>query len=132
MEIRAYRPEDMEGAKRIFDKFYSKDEYGSFIFPDMSTYLCAFTVVGDDNKIITTGGVKTIVEVRLMTDKDRSIKERVLALKEVLRTSAFIARDFKFDWLHAITDDPTWANQMQEVGFMPRGQDLEIDVRSIR
>jgi len=133
MEVRAYKPEDIEEAKRIFDKFYAKDNYGSLTFPDMTNeYLCAFTILGNDNKIITTGGVRTIAEITLITDKDRNLKDRVLALREVLRVSSFIAREFRFDWLHAITDDPTWANQMQTVGFVPRGQELEIEVRDVR
>jgi len=133
MEVRAYKPEDVEEAKRIFDKFYAKDNYGSLTFPDMTNeYLCAFTILGNDDKIITTGGVRVIAEITLITDKNRAIKERVLALREVLKISSFIAREFRFDRLHAVTDDPTWANQMQEVGFMPRGQDLEIEVRDVR
>ena len=133
MEVRAYKPEDVEETKRIFDKFYAKDSYGPVVFPDMSKgYLCAFTILSDNSKIIIAGGVRTIAEITLITDKNCSVRGRVMALKEVLKISNYVANQFKFEWLHAITDDPTWANQMREVGFVPRGQDLEIPVRDIK
>jgi len=133
MLIRAYQPSDEREAKRIFDKYYSKDLHGSLTFPNMyENYLCAFTVEDDKNSIITTGGVRTIAEITLMTDKDRYVKERIQALKHVLKASAFIARQFRFDWLHAVTDDPTWANQMKQHGFISRGEDLEIHVEDIK
>lgn len=134
MEIRAFKPDDVEETKRIFEKFYARDKEGSLTFPDFTNdgYLCAFTVLDGDNKIITTGGVRTIAEVCLITDKDRAVRDRVAALREVLKVAAFIARDFRFDWLHAVTDDPTWANQMREHGFVSRGEDLEIHVRDVR
>ena len=133
MDIRAYKPSDIPEAKRIFDKFYAKDAHGSLEFPDMTqNYLCAFTVLGSDGRIVTTGGVRVIPEVTLMTDKERPVRERVQALRQVLSVAGFITRDSNFSWLHAVTDDPTWANQMETVGFTPRGQDLEIHVRDIR
>ena len=136
MDIRAYKPSDIPEAKRIFDKFYSKDANGSLEFTDFvsphSNYLCAFTVLGNDGRIVTTGGVRVIPEVTLITDKERSVRERVMALRQVLSVAGFITRDANFSWLHAVTDDPIWANQMQEAGFVPRGQDLEINVRDIR
>jgi len=133
MDIRAYRIEDIEPAKAIFDKFYSSDDYGRLNFPDFSqNYLCAFTVTDNKGQIITTGGVRVIPEVTLITDKDRSVRERVAALRQVLSVAGFITRDAKFDWLHAVTDDPIWANQMKDAGFISRGQDLEINVRDIR
>lgn len=133
MEIRNYRPSDMEAATRIFNRYYSKDRFGSLTFPNMTeNYLCAFTVEDENKQIITVGGVRTVAEVTLMTDKARSTRERVNALKSVLKASAFIARQFNFDWLHAVTDDPTWANQMKQHGFIPRGEDLEIHVEDVK
>lgn len=133
MNIRAYQPSDIESAKRLFDKFYAKDANGSLRFPDFSdNYLCAFTVEDDKKEIITVGGVRTIAEICAITDKDRSVRDRVIALREALLVAKFIARDFHFDWLHAVTDDPNWASQMQQNGFVSRGVDLEIHVGDIR
>ena len=133
MDIQAYKPHHVEEAKRLFEKFYSQDKNGTLTFPDfLSGHLCSFAVLGDDGHIITAGGVRVIPEACLITDKDRPVRERVRALREVMRIAGFIARDFKFDWLHAVTDDPTWANQMKENGFVERGVDLEIHVGDIR
>jgi hypothetical protein len=128
MEIRAFKPSDVEPVKQIFDKFYSKD----IQFPDFITnYLCAFTVI-DSYGIVTSGGVRTIAEITLITDKDKSVRQRINALYEVLNASKYIAREFQFEWLHAITDDPTWASQMKRNGFGSRGEDLSIHVEDIR
>ena len=129
MIIRAFKSDDIEEVRRIFDKFYSKD----IEIPDFITnYLCAYTVVGDDGDIITAGGVRTIAEVCLVTDKTRSPRSRVQALKEVLSASSYIAREFRFEWLNAITDDPIWANQMKEKGFISRGEALQFDLASLK
>lgn len=133
MLIRSYQLQDIKEAKRIFDKYYSKDKQGSLTFPDMTdNYLCAFVVEDDNKNIITSGGVRTIPEVTLMTDKEYPTRERIQALKLVLRATGFIAKQFRFDWLHAVTDDPTWANQMKQHGFISRGEDLEIHVEDIK
>lgn len=130
--IRAFKLQDVEPAKKIFEKFYSQDSNGRLSFPDFSKdYICAFTVEDDDG-IITTGGVRVIAEACLITDKDKSIRSRVEALKEVLLAIKFIVREFNFDRIHAVTDDPTWANQMKEHGFVSRGEDLEIHVGDIK
>lgn len=129
MEIRAFRQEDVEPVKRLFDKFYS----GNIEVPDFTRdHLCAFSVVDHTGDIITAGGVRTIAEICLVTDKTRSVRSRMNALYEVLNASKFIAREFNYNWLHAVTDDPVWANQMKEKGFVSRGEDLEIHVGDIR
>ena len=130
MEIRAFRPSDVELVKKIFDKFYNSD--GKTVFPDFTRdHLCSF-VIENSTGIITAGGIRTIAEVCLVTDKDKSVKSRVEALYEVLRSTSYITRESGFDWLHAITDDPVWASQMKEYGFLSRGEDLEIHIGDIR
>lgn len=133
MLIRAYQPQDIEEAKQIFDKFYANGRNGQLEFPNMTeNYLCAFTIKGDDDKIVTTGGVRTILEVTLITDKSRNVRERVQALREALRASSYIARQFRFNWLHAVTDDSSWSDQLKRNGFASRGEELEIHVGDIR
>ena len=133
MNIRALTAKDIPEAKKIFDKFYASDSHGSLEFPDMTKdYLCCFVVEDDNKKIISVGGVRTIAEVTLITDKDVSARKRVQALKEILNASGYIARNFRFDWLHAVTDDPTWANQLKTQGFKSRGEELEIHVEDIK
>jgi hypothetical protein len=129
MDIRAYKPKDVETVKRLFEQFGNKD----LEVPDFSKdHLCAFTVVDNNNSIITAGGVRTIAEICLVTDKEKTVRQRMNALFEVLAVSKHIAREFNFQWLHAITDDPTWASQMKANGFLSRGEDLEIHVEDIK
>lgn len=132
IEIEGFKLTDYRLAKELFEKFYAHGRVGDIEFPNfINNYLCAYTVK-DQKGIICVSGVRTIAEVCLITDKNRSVRDRVMALREVLRASSFIAREFRFDWLHAITDDPTWANQMKENGFVSRGEDLEIHVGDIK
>jgi hypothetical protein len=133
MRARGYSIKDAEAVKAVFDKFYSEDKTGKLNCPDfMRDFMCAFVVSDDDNRIITAGGVRTIAEVCIVTDKDRSPRTRVEALREVLRISGFVAKENRYAYLHAITDDPTWAHHMRQNGFVDRGADLLIHVGDIK
>lgn len=129
MEIRAFEEKDIEPVVALYNRFYSSD--GTKCTDFTRDFLCAFTAE-DDNGIISIGGVRLIAEACLVTNKDRTTRERVKALREILKVSGFIARDHRFDWLHAITDDPTWAHQMRQNGFVDRGVDLLIHVGDIK
>jgi len=93
--------------------------------------LCAY-VVEEDGRIVTAGGVRAIAEICLITDLNQTTRTRVTALREVLDASLYIAKEFRFDWLHAITDDPSWANQMKRNGFVSRGENLEIQIGGVK
>jgi hypothetical protein len=131
MDIRAFKPSDVEPVKKLFDKFYNVNKQEDF--PDLTKdKLCSFIVENSNHNIITAGCIRSIAEICLITDKDKSVRQRVYALYEVLHATKHIAREFGFDWLHAITDDPIWASQMKDNGFVSRGEDLQIHVGDIR
>lgn len=108
------KPEDLEIIKEIHKEYYSDE----FSFPDFSKhYLGCFVVTNDEEQIITAGGVQTIPEVVLITDKRQSVRARREALLEILQASLFIADKFKYDQIHAFIQEHGYEEQLKKKGF---------------
>ena len=115
MNVREYRPSDLEELERIHNEFFSEE----FSLPDFLTnYLCAVTIE-DDAGVITIGGVRNIAESVIVTNKERSAYTRVRALNNLLEASRFIARTHGHDQLHAFIQDDKWYSHLLEKGFAP-------------
>ena len=114
--IRTIEQSDFEELKRIWLKFYQ----GEFEFPDfLNKYICAFVVVHDD-KIVSAGGVRTIAESVIITDKDISVRDRGEALYQILEASKFVATRSGYNYLNAfVKDDLKWRKRLLKVGFVP-------------
>jgi len=113
INARAVTQYDYTKLKEIHEKFY-KDE---FILPDfINNYLLGF-VVEEHGNIITIGGIRTIAEVILVTDKSQSVRVRRDSLLEALRVAVLTARNNKFDQIHAFIQDPKWKRHLEKVGF---------------
>ena len=114
MNIRAMFERDLPQVKRIHEKFYEKE----FSFEDFaSKYLSSFIVHDDNGEIITAGGVRTIAEVVLVTDKDRSVRERKDALVIAQNASKYIAGNTGHDIIVAFIQDDDWLKHLMKVGF---------------
>jgi len=124
--IRSYHPNDLHEIAEIHKKYYASE----FSLPDFITkFLCSFTIV-DNGKIICAGGVRTIVESVIVTDKSQSVRIRREALYEMLQASMFTANKCGYEQLHAsIIDDEQWKRHLDKVGFKPiKGEMLVLDV----
>ena len=56
--IRAMMPRDLESVKRIHEKYYGEE----FNLPDFVTnYLCAFVALDGTGRIVSAGGIRTIL-----------------------------------------------------------------------
>lgn len=116
MEIRSISLNDLERLKEIHAKYFEHE----FPFPDfMKDFHCVFTVTDDSGNIITSGGVRSIAESVIITDKDYSIKERREALIKMLQAHSFIAAHYGFDALHAFIQDNAWKRHLSQHGFRP-------------
>jgi len=115
--IREIQVGDLDRLKFIHEKYY-KDQ---FEFPDfLNHYLCAFTIVDDnDDSIILTGGVRTIIECVALTDKSKSVKIRRAALYELLTASQYVSGKAGYNQLHAFIQEDIWMNQLFKAGFSP-------------
>jgi len=122
MKIRALTGNDIPEIQDIYEKHYKYE----FNFADLFQHPLGLFVVTDDNdKIICAGNVRNILEVVLLTDKDRTVRERRSALYNVLEVAEYIARNKGFDQLHAFVQDESWLKHLERVNFYPtKGKSL--------
>ncbi len=113
--IRAIQESDLGNIAEIHRKFYSTE----FDLPDFTKhFIHAFAITNLDDKIVTVSGIRPILEVVALTDKDRSPLERKDALDSLLTISAFIADHDKFDEFHVFVQDKKWMNRLKRRGFV--------------
>lgn len=124
--IRGLREQDLEKLRSIHRRFYANE----FSFPDFSKHFINVFVITDSNDdLISVGGVRPILEIVAITDKDKIVKERVGALGDLLTISAFIAEHDKFDELHCFVQDDTWMKQLMKKGFVEtKGKSLVFKI----
>lgn len=122
--IRELRTTDIEELKRIHEKYY-KDE---FDFPNFFKFLCAY-VVEEEGKIITAGGIRTIVECIGITNKDLSVRERRNGLGYILNASKYFTQRNGFEQLHCFVQDESWMKHLLNSGFKKTtGQSLVLEI----
>jgi hypothetical protein len=112
--IRGTGKGDLEKIKEIHNKFYSNE----FNLPDFNKhFINSYVITNSDNNIVSVGGIRPILEVVAITDKDMLVKERLSALGDLLTISAFIAEHDGFDELHCFVQDEIWLKQLKKKGF---------------
>jgi len=111
--IRSIQLGDASWICDIWEKWY-KDEMPCPNFLDK--FLCAFTVMNNDQPIII-GGVRTIAESVILTDKSLPKKTRMRAIYETLEASKFVANRSGYNNLNAFIHDPIWARCLIKMGF---------------
>lgn len=113
--IRAVLESDLEKIKEIHRKYYADE----FNIPDFNKhFINSFVITDSENNIISAGGIRPILEVVAVTDKDKMVRERVSALNDLLTISAFIAEHDGFDELHCFVQDENWLRQLKKKGFV--------------
>lgn len=127
MRLRPINNRDITELERIHNKFFKND----FEFPNLTTnFMSSFVITDEDERIIVGGGVRSIAESIIITDKDIEIGKRREALQEILTVSAFTAKVREYDQLHAfIVDDDRWERHLKRVGFREtRGKSLVLNL----
>lgn len=115
--IRELQERDIPQLFEIWKKHYADQ----FSFPDFRlNYIALFVVEDDETKrIITAGGIRTIVESILITDRELSPRKRAIALKQVLTPSCWLAERNGYSQIHAFIQEPDWERQLKSIGFRP-------------
>lgn len=114
MNIRNIEPSDIEALKELHEKYY-KDEY---FFDNFLNNLLGSFVIENESGIVCAGGVKTITESVLITNKSSAFHDKLEALNMALQVSDFICRKTNHNQLHAfIKDDVVWRAWLKKVGF---------------
>lgn len=114
MIVRKMNQNDLLEINNIHEKFYKNE----FELPDFTRFLGAFTVI-DNDKIITAGGVRPIIESLLITNKGVSVRKRVVALEMILQTLKFTCQKYEMDQIHAFVQDINWERCLIVKGFKP-------------
>lgn len=117
MKIRKLTWSDKPKIDRIYNQFYSNNEYPNFLEDDK--FQSSFVVTDDDSeKIIVAGGVKTITEAVFITDKNLSPRIRLEALLQGLGSTIFLTQGMKYGQVHAfVNNDEGYVKVLQEFGF---------------
>lgn len=115
MNIQVLMPTDEPDLRLIHDKFY-KDE---FSFPNFfDKFIVAASVKDKDDNIICAGGVRTICEAVIVTNKDIEIEQRREALLKILNLSEFASGRVGYKSIHAqILNNPKWEQHLIKYGF---------------
>jgi hypothetical protein len=122
--IRELRPDDLDRLKLIWDKYYSNE----FSFPDFNKFLVAY-VVENEGKIVTAGGIRTIIECIALTDKSLPVRERYDGLGYILNASKYFTLRHGHDQLHCFIQDETWMKHLLNFGFkFTKGDSLVLEV----
>lgn len=122
MNIRALFPRDLDAVRKIHKKFYDKE----FDFDEFSSrFLGSFVVIDDAEKVILAGGVRTLAEIVMVTDKEQSPRIRRNALIMAYDASKYIAKNTNHNSVHAFIQDKHWYDQLERYGFSPtKGQSI--------
>lgn len=116
MIIRPIDPTDKLQIDRIYNEFYSDNEYPNFSSDDKFKH--SFAITDQYNKIIVAGGIKTIAEAVFLTDKNLPPKTRLDALLQGLGSSIFISKAVGYHQIHAfVNNDEKYVKILQRFGF---------------
>lgn len=126
--IRNINLHDFDEIKKIHEKFYKEE----FDFPDFLDKYLFVAVVEKDKQIICAGGVRTIAESIIVTDKGVDFNDKIQALAMMYDASVYFTKQYGYDELHAFIQDKdrgTWRKWLQKAGFNPtKGQCLLINI----
>jgi hypothetical protein len=124
MIVREFQKEDMNRIHELYQKFYSSYEYYHF----GRDFKFACTVL-DNDEIVAVGGIKPIVELAAICNKDASARKRREALLHILQTSIYSAKRFEYDELHVFSHDTGWTRKLVNAGFeLTENSVLTLDV----
>ena len=114
MIIRKAKPADKEWVSEMHNKFFNSNEPIDLFDGSFS---CPF-VIEEDGEIVLAGGVKTLAEVAIVTDRNKNIRTRVTALLQALGSSITIAREMNQQCIYAfVNDDDQYVKHLQKYNF---------------
>ena len=114
--IRSLMKRDVEKVRSIHEEFYKNE----FDISQLNNLTCGFTAVDEYDNIISAGGIRTIMEMIIVTDKNYDVAKRQVALYDMLKTAGNTTKTAGYNNLHAFIQDEKWARYLiKHVGFKP-------------
>lgn len=125
MRIRHLQPEDLGEVKKIHEKHFSRE----FDLPDFSRFLAAFTISDPEDRIVTVGGIRPILECVAITDKELTPVVRRSAYFNILNACLYMADRSGYEQIHVFAQGNRWIEALKKVGFRDtQGTSLVMDV----
>jgi hypothetical protein len=125
MRIRELQIGDLDTVKQIHEKHFESE----FALPEFQRFLAAFTITDPQDRIVTVGGVRPILELVAVTDRDLTPIVRRSAYFNILNASLYMARKHEYEQLHVFVQGEKWIKALKKVGFKDtKGQSLVLDV----
>jgi hypothetical protein len=124
--IRALFKRDLDSVRKIHEQFYGSE----FGISDLQGLTCGFTAVDDNDQVICAGGIRSIMEIVIVTDKNVPILQRQQALFDMLKTARNSTKEAGYRQLHAFVQDEKWERHLiKQAGFRHTvGKALVIEV----
>ncbi len=114
------------------EKLHENQYDHEFTLPNFGdeNFKCRFQILDEDTgRTITTGGIRLIPEIILVTDKDAPVLDRKIALYTALDYMINQAQQMGFTELHAFVQDSQWKQRLKRTGFhSPKGECLVINI----
>ena len=123
MIIREFRESDIAHLERIHKQY--EGEFSLETFNDRN-FLGMFTAE-IDGEVLLTGGVRTLAEIVVVTDKTACTREKREAFYKALDAANYLCNTNFYPELHAFVQDEAWLRVMVRRGFkIAKGQALVI------
>lgn len=123
--VRSITKRDIDKIGIIHSKFYNDE----FPLSDLNRFMTSFVVTDDNDDVICAGGIRTIVEAIIVTDKDVEVNKRREALLKMLEVAKKTTKTAGYDQIHAFVQDYHWLQHLIDHGFRQTvGESLVIDV----
>lgn len=125
MIVRNFRPSDLSKIESVHKKFYKEE----FPIEDYLSCRHVLSILSDDKELITTIGLRPIMEMIAITDKDQKVRARKIALLEGLLSVREGMNLLGFNQLHAFIQDEHWIKHLRKVGFKScKGQAMVLEI----
>ncbi len=111
MQVRPITEADVEELKVIHKRFYEHE----FSFEDfISNFYASCIIANGDEQIVVAGGIRPLIEIVAVTNKDLSVRTRKEALYKFLQVAM---QSSQGEGLHAFIQDETWEKHLKRFGF---------------
>lgn len=114
LKTRQVTDKDINELRELHETHFSE-----FEFPNFNKLLLGF-VIEDNNGIVMAGAVDLVAEIKLITDKSKSMISVGRALKQAQLVSMFACKKHRIDEMLAFVDDDNYAKHLIQHGFEKR------------
>jgi hypothetical protein len=116
--------------KHEFEEIRTKHQtQHDFPLPDYDKFI-AHAVAESDSKVVAYAGIKPIYELILSLDTSVPMREKVLAVRDLMQHGIFVAGNHNIPVFHAFVDEPNFIQMLKKsFGFRDcKGKALYLEI----